>query len=52
MELVFLTDERIVAQLIELGAYASRVRYTRMGIEYEVVVTNDEFEYIEREEDD
>lgn len=43
---------RLRAQLIQLGAYASVVRYTLYGTVYEVVVNNDEFEYIGEELDD
>lgn len=50
MEIVWLTEERLFAELVNLGAHASLVRYTRAGNEYEVYVDNDEFEY--REEDD
>lgn len=49
-EYVWLTEERTYAELVSLGASFSRVRYTRGGIDYEVLVENDEFEY--READD
>lgn len=50
MEIVWLIDERTHAELVNLGAHASLVRYTRKGHEFEVYVDNDEFEY--REEND
>lgn len=55
-EYVWLTDERTFAELIRLGAYFSTVRYTRGGIDYEVLIDNDEFEYkeasdVDRDED-
>mgnify|MGYP003353548332 CR=1 FL=1 len=40
---VFLIDENIYAELIELGAYASRVRYTYGGTLYDVIVENEDF---------
>lgn len=46
-EYVWLTDERTYAELVSLGAYVSRVRYTRGGIDFEVLIDNDEFEYKE-----
>jgi len=49
-EIVWLTEERTFAELIRMGAYFSTVRYTRGGIDYEVLIDNDEFEY--READD
>lgn len=49
-EIVWLVDERTYAQLVSLGAYFSKVKYTREGIDYEVLVSNDEFEYIEGED--
>lgn len=48
-EVVWLTDERTFAWLINVGAYYSLVKYTQEGIDYEVLVDNDEYEYIERE---
>ena len=47
MEIVWLIDERTFAELVNLGAHASLVRYIRGGHEYEVYVDNDEFEYRE-----
>lgn len=49
-EYVWLTEERTFAELLNLGAHASLVRYTREGHDFEVYVDNDEFEY--REDDD
>lgn len=47
-EIVWLTDERLFAHLIVRGAWFSIVRYTRAGIEFEVLIENDE--YIFRED--
>ena len=51
-ELVWLEDERVYAELIHLGAFFSKVRYTVEGIDYEVLVSNDEVEYIYNEGED
>lgn len=48
-EIVWLEEERTYAELLSLGAFFSTVRYTREGIDYEVLVSNDEFDYIEGE---
>lgn len=47
-EVVWLIDERTFAHLVKLGAHVSVVRYTRAGIDFEVVIENDE--YIFRED--
>lgn len=52
IEIVWLTEERCFAQLLNLGAYMSTVRYTRGGIEYEVLIDNDEFEFYEGNDND
>lgn len=44
-EIVWLTEERTFAVLVNLGAYVSTVRYTHGGIDYEVIIDNDDFEY-------
>jgi len=51
-EIVFLTEERHLAELITPGAYASRVKFTQAGIKYDIWIPNDEFEYIEGESSD
>lgn len=50
-EYVWLHEERMFAELVFLGAYYSQVRYTREGIDYEVLVSNDEFDYVEGDND-
>lgn len=40
---VFLINENIYAELLQLGAYVSRVRYTYGGTLYDVVIENEEF---------
>ena len=42
-EIIWLTEERTFAVLISMGAYYSKVRYTREGFDYETYVSNDEF---------
>jgi hypothetical protein len=51
-EIVWLTEERTFGIRVNLGAYVSLVQYTRAGIDYEVVVPNDEIiEYDEGDDD-
>lgn len=50
-ELVRLSD-RTLAEVVQRGAYASLVRYTRGGIDYEVVMENEEFDDYEGGDDD
>lgn len=45
-EIVWLPEEQVFAFLIKRGAFVSTVQFTRGGIEYEVMVENDEYEYI------
>lgn len=42
-EVVWLHDERTYAFLIHRGAYFSTVVYSRDGVDYEVIVENDEY---------
>ena len=52
-EIVWLLEERTFAVLVNRGAWFSMVKYTRGGIDYEVQVSNDEYEFIkERDVDD
>lgn len=47
-EVVWLTEERCFGVIVgSLGAYYTNVRYTRGGMEYEVLVENDEFILVE-----
>lgn len=41
VEYGFLIDEQIRVEILNLGAYASKVRYNLGGIRYEVYVEND-----------
>lgn len=47
-EIVWLTEERVYAVLLARGAYFSIVQYNRGGIDYEVLMENEE--YIFRED--
>lgn len=51
-EIIWLVEERTYAELIRRGAFFSTVRYTRGGIEYEILVGNDEFDDYEGNDDD
>ena len=53
-EVIWLIEERTFGTLLNLGAYYSMVRYTKKGIDYEVLLSNDEFDYVDGEvsEDD
>lgn len=42
---VWLTEERHLAILIKRYAYHSLIKYTRDGTDYEVLITNDDYEY-------
>lgn len=51
-EIVWLTEERTFGILLSLGASFSWIKYSRDGIDYEILVENDEFEYREAGPDD
>lgn len=46
-EIVWLTEERRYGELLARGAYFSIVTYTLGGIDYEVLVENDEYVFRE-----
>lgn len=46
-EIVWLYEERIFAVLVNRGAFFSTVKYTRAGIDYEVQISNDDYEFYE-----
>lgn len=50
-EVVWLTEERTFARLMSMGAFFSMVKYTRMGVDYEVLIENDEIEGVTDESD-
>ena len=43
MSIVFIHKEGVYGSCEKLGAFASTVKYTKDGIEHEVVLENDEF---------
>lgn len=49
-ELVRLED-RTLAEIVQRGAYFSLVRFTRGGIDYEILVGNEEFDDYEGDND-
>lgn len=48
VEIVWLLEERVFGILVRLGTYFSLVRYNKNGMEYEVLIENDEFEIREQ----
>jgi hypothetical protein len=50
--IVWLTYERTFGYLVTEGAHFSRIRYQAGGMEWDVLVENDEFEIILDYEDD
>jgi hypothetical protein len=44
---VYIEDENIYGYLLSEGLYASRIQYSKLGVEYDVMILNDEFEIIE-----
>ena len=51
-EYVWMIEEGVRAELLNLGAHASVVKFTLYGTIYQVLVDNDEFNYIREEDDD
>lgn len=51
-EIVYLVEEDTYAVMVQRGASFSTVRYTRGGIDYEILVENDEFDDYEGPDDD
>ena len=45
--IVWLYDYEVYAKLIQQNAYDSLVQFTRGGIDYEVRVLNDDYEFFE-----
>lgn len=51
--LVWLTDELVYGYIVgPMGAYYTTVRYTKQGMEYEVLLESDEFVLIEGDDID
>jgi hypothetical protein len=49
-EYIWLTYERCYGILISMGAHFSLVKYKIGGIEYEVMISNDEYQLIDNDE--
>jgi len=49
-EKVWVSHECVEGELLSLGAWVSKVRYTFGGVLYEVYLTNDEFTILEEKE--
>jgi hypothetical protein len=47
IEFVWLTELRTPGILVSMGAFYSIIKYTREGIDYEVEISNDEWEFYE-----
>ena len=46
-ELIFIHEERVLGILIRRDAYLSLVKYTKDGIDYEVWIDNDDYDFWE-----
>jgi len=42
-KLVWMIEEQVTAELINYGAYTSRVKFVYQGLEFDELVMNDEF---------
>jgi hypothetical protein len=51
-EYVWMHEFGVLAELLNLGAHVSLVRYSYRGTVYQVLVDNDEFDYREEDSDD
>lgn len=40
--IVYLQDEQVFGIIVSYGAYVSRVRYTKDGVSYDVIVENED----------
>jgi hypothetical protein len=46
--IVYIPDEKVYGEIVSFGSYASKVRYTKDGFEYNLVLLNEDFEIIEQ----
>lgn len=51
-EIVWLEDERTYAEIVRRGAHFSLVKYTRGGIDYEILMENNEFDEYQGNDDE
>jgi len=52
VEVIWLTEERVHGLLLNMGAHYSTVKYTKNGMEYQVLIENNEFNFIDEQDDD
>jgi len=45
--IVWLPVEQTYGYLVELGAFFSTVKYTKDGVDFEILMENNEFEFLE-----
>jgi hypothetical protein len=45
--IVFIPDEGVYGEMVSYGLYASRVRYEIGGVQYDIIMLNEDFEIIE-----
>jgi hypothetical protein len=41
--MVWMIEEQVTAELVSLGAFSSRVKFSSQGIEYDEIVMNEDF---------
>lgn len=47
INIVYIHEEKIYGTVEQLGAFASKVKYQKEGIDYEVLLENDEFAIVD-----
>lgn len=46
--IVWMVEEQVSAELVSMGAFSSRVKFILDGIEYDEIVMNDDFIFIDK----
>lgn len=46
-QFVYIFDERVVGEIVKEGLYASVVKYKKDGMQYEILMDNEEFTVIQ-----
>ena len=46
-QFVYIFDEIVIGEIVKEGLYASVVKYSKDGIEYEILMDNEEFTVIQ-----
>lgn len=46
-QFVYIFDERVVGEIVKEGLYASVVKYNKDGMQYEILMDNEEFTVIQ-----